>query len=104
MGAPDSNATPVHQSVYTIVLLQIGTGGLCTYGRESRTLEKNLEAVTIEPIEPMKVSEFVFSHSGYYRVSSLLVDLFYMLVRPDLHPAITLATTVHSFHIRGLHI
>jgi len=40
-------------------------------------------------------------------MSSLLVDLFTCLLDPtrsDLHPAITLATTVHSFHIRERHI
>jgi hypothetical protein len=56
-----------------------------------------------------KVSEFAFSHFAYCSMSSLLVVLFTYLLdltTSDLHPAITLATTVHvhSFHIRERHL
>jgi len=63
--------------------------------------------VTIRAAVWRNLSEIVFSHLVYCCMSSLLVDLFTCLLDPttsDLHPVITLATIVHSFHIRERHV
>jgi len=53
------------------------------------------------------VSEFVFSILYVLVLANIRVILFTCLLdltTSDLHPAITLTTTVHSLHIREWHI